>query len=864
MTTPELCAYFTQDSFTVESAPSAEKDGYFDEALLAAFSADKYNALFQMGFVQKNPQEAPSLGFLHTLALAFAAALSRDSTLEITRRAPPLALDAGAELLSALPYAVGAEYISMAWLSEQWRALSVVADGELAAFSGSTQAYLQHKNSALSPVGRVYFHLVESKDEDYPFAFLATYSTGTKDKVSHLPLENALLEFQRDQKKLLALLAAVTRACEQSALLTELVESGELFSPLRFTAAEAYVFLSEVPLYEASGVVCRIPDWWKRKGGTRLSVAVGEKEPSVLGLDALLSFQPTLFLDGAEMTKAEAEGLLNQTNGLYFIKGKWVEVNHDKLAAALAAFSRAEMVSGMTFAQAMRMELGLENAVSAAGDLPVQMTNGKWLHEMRGRLLHPADAQELCAGEDFKAALRHYQQAGLNWLGMMKGLGFGALLADDMGLGKTVQILALLEALRQSGASSKALLILPASLLCNWQKEAERFAPKLRLCVIHAQSRAFDLSAADVFITTYGMALRVEELHQAAWDLIILDEAQAIKNPSTKQTKAIKQLHGATRIAMTGTPIENRLSDLWSIFDFLNQGLLGTAKEFTDFSKRLKADGRGYARLREMISPFILRRLKTDRTVIADLPEKLELRDYTTLSKKQVLLYRELIENLKKSLEGADGIQRRGLVLASVSKLKQICNHPDQYLGQSQFEEKYSGKFETLAEICETIAQKHERVLVFTQFREMTEPLCDFLEPIFGKRGLVLHGGTTVKKRGELVERFNGEEYVPYMVLSLKAGGVGLNLTAANHVIHFDRWWNPAVENQATDRAFRIGQKKNVMVHKLITSGTLEEKIDQMLVSKQGLADELIAKSGEGWITELDNEGIMRLFCLEV
>jgi non-specific serine/threonine protein kinase len=361
------------------------------------------------------------------------------------------------------------------------------------------------------------------------------------------------------------------------------------------------------------------------------------------------------------------------------------------------------------------------------------------------------------------------------------------------------------------------------------------------------------------------MAVRLEQLTEVTWDLLILDEAQAIKNHGNKQTSAVKKLTAKGKIAMTGTPVENRLSDLWSVFDFLNKGLLGTQKEFTSFTKKLKEDAAGYEKLRKAVSPFILRRLKTDKSIINDLPDKAEIKQYTSLSKKQVLLYNQLVKELERVMEEPEmtGINRKGVILAGIMKFKQICNHPDQYVGSGGFMPKHSGKFETLAEICETIRDKWERVLVFTQFREMTKPIADFLATVFEREGLILHGGTAVKKRGELVERFNGAEYVPYMVLSLKAGGVGLNLTAANHVIHFDRWWNPAIENQATDRAFRIGQQKNVNVYKFVTTGTIEEKIDTVIESKQKIAGEVIgASTGEGWITEMTNRELFDLFRL--
>lgn len=349
------------------------------------------------------------------------------------------------------------------------------------------------------------------------------------------------------------------------------------------------------------------------------------------------------------------------------------------------------------------------------------------------------------------------------------------------------------------------------------------------------------------------------------WDSVILDEAQAIKNPGTKQTKTVKQLKANYKIAITGTPIENRLSDLWSLFDFLNKGLLGSSKEFTDFTKALKENGDNYGKLKQIVNPFVLRRLKTDKSIISDLPEKIEMKTYASLTKKQAVLYNKLVNDLKTKLENSEeGIERKGLVLSSLMKFKQICNHPDEYLGQNNYLEKESGKFERLREICENIYEKRERVIVFTQFKEITEPLSDFLQTIFQHQGLVLHGEIPVKKRKDIVAKFQGQEYVPFMVLSIKAGGVGLNLTAANHVIHFDRWWNPAAENQATDRAFRIGQTKNVIVHKFIMKGTIEEKIDLMLEDKNKLSKEIIPDMQENWITEMDNNQLMDLFTLSV
>ena len=513
----------------------------------------------------------------------------------------------------------------------------------------------------------------------------------------------------------------------------------------------------------------------------------------------------------------------------------------------------------------MRLELNAGERLGideAAIDL--EISKGTWLKKLRETMTNPEIIKDSNLAESFNAKLRPYQHTGFSWLSYMQKLGFGACLADDMGLGKTVQIIAFLEKIRTE-IGGKVLIIIPASLIGNWQKEIEKFAPEMRVAVIHGKETAIDVEDKEspfLYITTYGMAARLEILKNISWDILILDEAQAIKNPGTKQTKTVKQIKAKTKIAMTGTPIENRLSDLWSLFDFLDPGLLGSAKEFTNFTKGIGTNNKDYAKLRNIVSPFILRRLKTDKSVISDLPDKVEIKEYASLSKKQIVLYNKLVKELEAKLQISEGIERKGLVLGSIIKFKQICNHPDQYLGLGEYKCDNSGKFEQLKDICENIYEKRERVLVFTQFKEMTEPISEFLKGIFNRRGLVLHGETPVKKRGEMVEHFNGEEYIPYMVLSLKAGGVGLNLTAANHVIHFDRWWNPAVENQATDRAFRIGQTKNVMVHKFITGGTIEEKIDLMIEEKQKLAGDIIGSAGENWITELDNKELMELFRL--
>jgi non-specific serine/threonine protein kinase len=415
--------------------------------------------------------------------------------------------------------------------------------------------------------------------------------------------------------------------------------------------------------------------------------------------------------------------------------------------------------------------------------------------------------------------------------------------------------------------------VVPASLIANWQAEIARFAPVLSAWVAHPSEQeecendpGQSLDKHDLVITTYGMAARLAWLRQRDWNLVILDEAQAIKNSGTRQTRAVKEFKAHARIALTGTPVENRLSDLWSLFDFLNPGLLGSAKAFAQYAKTLeKREHNPYGPLRALVRPYILRRLKTDKSIIADLPEKTEMKTYCGLSRRQAAVYEQSVKELAGLLDSSDGIQRKGIVLAFLMRLKQICNHPSQWLGDNGYEPADSGKFQRISDICQELAQRQEKALVFTQFREIADPLAGHLQGVFGRPGLVLHGQTPIAKRREMVAAFQEEDGPPFFVLSLKAGGVGLNLTAATHVIHFDRWWNPAVENQATDRAFRIGQKRNVLVHKFICQGTVEEKIDRLIEEKVGLANDLLGDGGgEKLLTEMTNDELLRFVSLDI
>ena len=507
-------------------------------------------------------------------------------------------------------------------------------------------------------------------------------------------------------------------------------------------------------------------------------------------------------------------------------------------------------------------------------DTPLEVTAVRadgWL----GDLLGGAAAQSLRPLEPpdgFTATLRPYQQRGLSWLAFLSSLGLGSCLGDDMGLGKTVQLLAVETLQRhQDPDAGPTLLLCPMSLVGNWQREAAKFAPGLRVYAHHGGARLHGdalrelLEHTDVMVSTYATATRdIDELAGYEWNRVVLDEAQAVKNSLSRAAKAVRRLRAGHRVALTGTPMENRLAELWSIMDFLNPGLLGSSERFrTRYAIPIERHGHTEPaeRLRAVTRPYILRRVKTDPAIIDDLPEKIEIKQYCQLTTEQASLYQAVVADMMDKIENTEGIERRGNVLAAMTKLKQVCNHPAQLLHDRSPVGRRSGKVIRLEEILDEILAEGDRVLCFTQFTEFAELLVPHLAARFGRDVAYLHGGTPKKRRDEMVARFQSGDGPSIFLLSLKAGGTGLNLTAANHVVHLDRWWNPAVENQATDRAFRIGQRRTVQVRKFVCTGTLEEKIDEMIEEKKALAD-LVVTDGEGWLTELSTRDLREVFAL--
>ena len=861
--------------------------------IIDAFNAGRGHGVLHLGAGELSIDLHPTLSYWRDIGRSFVARVcgALDPTDPTSLVIPVAAPDEIAAFSEAVPPMQGAELLTPALLGSLWSDIGKALTVEAARFKdGGVQGYLKKQSSVWNVVGRVCLHLAENtRDLDYPFAFIATYvhKVSKQAKPQHLPLGQALKDYAgaKNRQKLLALLSPLSRAAEQSEFIRELVDSGDIYHPLCWTPKEAHRFLCEVALYEQAGLVARMPDWWSAKSRPRpkVSVSVGGKAPSTLGMSALLDFDVQLTLDGRSLSPKEIDTLLASTEGLVLIKGTWVEVDREKLGKVLEQWrdvQKQAQAGGVSFGEAMRMLAGAQldgddsDGIEDVRPEWSEVIAGEWLSSRLDTLRSPKLRAEIDADAGLWAELRPYQKLGVQWLWTLRGLELGGCLADDMGLGKTIQVLSVLSLSRRNKEQGTDLLVVPASLVDNWRLEIARFAPQLKVFVAHSSRipsaeleklSKQEVAAHDAVITTYGTAMRTTWMKSHAWRNVILDEAQAIKNPGAKQTKTVKALDSRWRLALTGTPVENRLGDLWSIFDFLNPGLLGSAKAFNRFCKSMASgEHGGYAPLRRLVQPYLLRRLKTDTRVIADLPDKTEVNASCLLSRRQAALYTQSVEAMKTAIDELDGIERSGVVLAFLMRFKQICNHPSQWLGDGSYAATDSGKLTRLRELGESIASRQDKVLVFTQFREMTAPLARFLADVFGRSGLVLHGGTPVKKRQGLVKSFQEDERVPFMVLSLKAGGTGLNLTAASHVIHFDRWWNPAVENQATDRAFRIGQKKNVLVHKFVCRGTVEERIDELIAGKQQLSDEILSGGAESILTEMSNAELISMVSLDL
>jgi SNF2 family DNA or RNA helicase len=671
------------------------------------------------------------------------------------------------------------------------------------------------------------------------------------------------------------LLAALGQA---SGLSAAVAKSLEKKNPAGYTLSteEAYNFLTrEAPMFENAGFGVFLPSWWIGTGTKQcLRAQARVKSPQMQGksgltMNAIASVDWELALGDEALSQEELEQLASLKAPLVRLRGNWVELNPEQIKKA-ATFLKEGQNIDLPIGDIVRLALGAGEG--PAGLLVAGVEADGWIKNVLNNLRDSAFFEQAACPVSFKGQLRPYQERGLSWLAFLRRFSLGACLADDMGLGKTIQALALVAMEQEAGEKRPVLLVCPTSVINNWVRETQRFTPDISVMVHHGISRprrkvfVRESTRHSLVISSYGLLHRdLAFLRDVSWAGVILDEAQNIKNPETKQSRAARSLAADYRIVLTGTPVENNIGDLWSLMEFLNPGLLGSQRAFKMrffLPIQTRSDKEAVALLKRITGPFILRRLKTDKAIIDDLPEKLEMKVWCTMTREQATLYAAVVKETERALEESDGIQRKGLILATISKLKQVCNHPAQFLGDGSSSEGRSGKLARLVEMLEEVLASNEKALIFTQFAEMGTILKRHLEETFGREALFLHGRVVKSQRDRMVERFQDDAEGPgIFILTVKAGGTGLNLTQACHVFHFDRWWNPAVENQATDRAFRIGQKKNVQVHKFICAGTLEERIDEMIEKKTAVSAAVIGE-GEGWLTELSNEELKRVFAM--
>ena len=716
------------------------------------------------------------------------------------------------------------------------------------------------------------------------------YYLQSRDDDTFLVSAETLWEYPVDQ----AVIAGYTIPNPQETLLAGLGRASRFSDPVReslqqrrpsrvpLDPAQTFVFLKmTLPRLRDSGFGVALPPGLESPSednrlGIQVSAAAPDrKQRQRLGLKSLLNVEWELSLAGKKLSQTDFEKLVAQETPLLEIDGQWVELRPQDIRTARDFFKRRNTPIELNVEDALRLSTGDTQVIDK---LPVVKFEASGiLQDLISTLTEGNQSLEpICEPDGFAGKLRPYQARGVSWLTFLEQWGLGACLADDMGLGKTIQLIAFLLTMKQRDLlTGPVLLVCPTSVLGNWEREIHKFGPDLKVLMHHGDKRshaavfARKARGTSVVLTSYALVQRdLKDLERVDWLGVVLDEAQNIKNPDAKQSKAVRQVEAQFHIALTGTPVENRLAELWSIMDFLNPGYLGP-KNF--FQKRFATpierygDTASLKTLRSLVQPFILRRLKTDRTIIQDLPEKQEMTVFCGLSSEQAQLYQATVEKAMRDIEAAEGVQRRGQILGLLTKLKQICNHPTHFLKQdvATLAPGRSGKLLRFDEMVEELLDEGDRALIFTQFAEWGKHLQAHLQQKFGQETLFLYGSTSKGKREEMVDRFQHDPSGPRLfILSLKAGGVGLNLTRANHVFHFDRWWNPAVENQATDRAFRIGQTKNVQVHKFVANGTLEEKIHDMIESKKAMAEQVVG-AGEQWLTELDTDALRNLLLLD-
>ncbi len=778
-------------------------------------------------------------------------------------------------------------------LSEQWVNALSTPENQIKATAAELGNFIQDLDSWLSQVKaspsesplRTSFRLEPPENGDREW-HVAYHLQASEDRSLLIPAEKVWRtrsgvitflkkRFENPQERLLADLGKASR------IFPPIEESLQTACPvgMKLNTDSAYRFLREyASLLEQSGFGVLLPAWWQKPAlrlGAKLKLKpkTGAKGTGsgLLGLNAIVAYEWEIALGDTTLSMEEFEKLAGLKVPLVKIRGQWVELKPEEIEKAAAFFKKSEE-GEMKLGEAIRAGLGQE--ISEAG-LPVTGVGAEgWIKDFLDAFSQEAARMPVIEPpSSFKGQLRPYQVTGISWMAFLRQFGLGACLADDMGLGKTIEFISLLLYLqnkKQLGGPS--LLVCPMSVVNNWKREVERFAPSLRIMVHHGPGRETGdklvrkAKKQDIVVTTYALAHRdAESLSQISWECLALDEAQYIKNPSAKQSQAVRKYNTRYRVALTGTPVENRLSELWSIMEFLNPGYLKSAQDFhTRFVTPIEKhhSPAQSEKLKRLIQPFVLRRVKTDKNIINDLPDKIETKVFCNLTQEQATLYEAVVKEMLEKIENSEGISRKGLVLSTLLKLKQVCNHPAHFLQDQSILPGRSGKLLRLEEMLEEILAEGDKALIFTQFAEMGKMLKQHLQETYTCEALFLHGGTPRKERDAMIQRFQNDNRGPSLfILSLKAGGLGLNLTVANHVFHFDRWWNPAVENQATDRAFRIGQKKNVQVHKFVCLGTMEERIDEMIEQKKELAQNIVG-TGEAWLTEMSTEQLREVLAL--
>ena len=765
-----------------------------------------------------------------------------------------------------------------------WRELDRTFRNELERVRGSVTRFFDEREPKWNEVGRLCMNLAEAPEASaLPFALLWTYVKGISEEgeLQHQPLRDALREFGTSAQypQLLGLLSAVHEAGVRFPWIAESKRTGGVFGVELLGTKQAYELLNQEAQLKGLGISIRTPASWKGLSTVRpaLRAVIGQNEASFLTADTLLDFNLAVTVGDEKLSEAEIGSLLASTEEIKFLRGHWVTVdqeNIERITRQLEQVKRA--ASGITLPQATRLLAGLDSEERSKEKVWEGVEAGPGLIKLLDDLRHPERLKKLKAPEGFKGELRPYQELGVQWLHFMTNLGLGACLADDMGVGKTIQVIALILVLKEEvkkGGRRPHIIIAPASVLSNWDKELKRFAPSLKFRVLHSAGAADftrsgsaekELSGLDLVVTTYGMLLELQSLRNAEWDLVFLDEAQAIKNPRTQQARAAKILKARARAILTGTPVENHSLDLWSLFDFLNPGLLGSQRQFHGFYKRCASQG-DLSPLRILVKPYILRRLKSDPEIGKYLPQKNEKEPiYCQLTPAQALLYQQQRDALAAELKESSGMKRRGVVLKYIMRFRQICNAPEHWQGAKRWNKEHSGKLKDLRRLAAECKNSDRKMLVFTAFAEAVRPLAAQLEEIFGSRGEILDGSIPTAARAKIWTRFQEDPKVKFFVLTIGTGGAGLNLSAASVVVHYDRWWNPAKESQATDRAHRFGQKNDVDVYRLISKGTIEERMHDLISSKQALFEELFEVDDPIRITEMSNDEILALVSLDL